>query len=296
MENTIGPNITGAGPPIQQPVSVSKKRLLSLAIKPTANTNAASSSLQPGAKHQKSITSFFSAPPHTQSKDASGHSMILPRPPLAVIRGKNSCTSTINSKNPPSTSTTRVLPASVTSIPSKVSQSFTVLRDSSNSTHATSSKTPKKANIPIIVNDSDDDFENDTITSSRIQPTMAMKRRREKEDSDEESGEELIHPPNKYLGVKLTDLGKRNYVKLLNPNLGRIIELPKKKCQKCDEWMDWRGDGSIQYVNGNYYYQGYCGGACVKSVHEPFPINAWQLNACQESIDACVDEVGARKG
>ncbi|KAJ3110772.1 hypothetical protein HK100_002915, partial [Physocladia obscura] len=116
MEKTIAPSITAPGPPIEQPLPPSKTRHLSLSLKPVVKATQAtptSSSLQPGAKQQKPITSFFSAPHpiHPQSTDGSGHLMILSRPPLAVVRGNNSSTSSINSKNPPSTSTTRVLPA-----------------------------------------------------------------------------------------------------------------------------------------------------------------------------------------
>ncbi|KAI8838795.1 hypothetical protein BJ741DRAFT_707218 [Chytriomyces cf. hyalinus JEL632] len=278
----IAPNTTGPGPPIQQPLPVSKKRRLSLAMKPTANTNPASSSLQPGAKHQKPITSFFSAPPSIQSqpKDASDLSSMLPRAPLSVVRGNNNSTSSVSSKNP-STSTTRVLPTSFTSIPSRVSQSFSVLRDSSNSTHATLSKTTKKSNIPIIVNDSDDDFEDAPfISNSRIQQPKAiltaMKRQREKEDSDEESGEGL-NEPDEYLGVHLTDLGKKNWAKLLNPKSGRIVEPPKKNCLNCGELVDWRTKGCIYKVNGKYYNQSYCAGACIATMYY------------LESIDDCVD-------
>ncbi|KAJ3139431.1 hypothetical protein HK100_011503 [Physocladia obscura] len=201
--------------------------------------------------------------------------MILSRPPLGVVRENNSSTSIVNSKNPPSTSTTRVLSVSGTLTPSKVSQSFTVLRDSSNSRHASLSKT----NIPIIVNDSDDDdFENDTITNSRIQPTMLMKRRREQEDSDEEGDEEL-NAPDEHLGVQLTALGKKNWLKLLNPKSGRIVEPPVKNCLNCGELVDWRTKGCIYKVNGKYYNQSYCAGACIRTQNQP------------ESIDDCVDKM-----
>ncbi|KAJ3110142.1 hypothetical protein HK100_003140 [Physocladia obscura] len=271
----IATNTTGRGGPPQQPLPPTKKRRLSLAIKPTVKGDAASSSLQPGAKHQKPITSFFSAPPSIQSqpKDASGLSSILPRAPLSVVGRNNNSTSSFSSKNPSSTSTTRVFRAPVTSISSRVSQF------SSNSTHVTSSKTTKKANIPIIVNDSDDDFKSNTITNSQIQPTTAMKRRREEIVVEEESGD-MLNPPEEYLGVKLTHRGKKNWGKLFNQKTGRVVEPPKKKCQKCDEWMDWRVDGSIQKQrNGVYTYQGFCGGECIKSFNEP------------ESIDDCINKM-----
>ncbi|KAJ3386826.1 hypothetical protein HDU80_000293 [Chytriomyces hyalinus] len=259
----IAPNTTGPGPPIEQTLPPSKMRRLSLAIKPAVNT-ASSSLLQPTAKHQKSVTSFFSAPRHTQSKDYFKYLF-----KKSTINIDYTCFARF------------IYLKTIKSL-----SVFSVLRDSSNSTHATSSKATN-ANMPIIVNDSDDDFE-DThlITNSRIQQPKAiltaMKRQREKEDSDEESGEKLVNPPGEYLGVQLTDLGKKNWDKLLNPKSGRIVEPPKKKCQKCDDWMDWRVDGRIQkQKNGVYTYQGYCAGACAATLYY------------LESIDDCVDKMAS---
>ncbi|KAJ3249344.1 hypothetical protein HDU78_003129 [Chytriomyces hyalinus] len=121
----------------------------------------------------------------------------------------------------------------------------------------------------LTSNDSDDDFEH-------VPPFTNLKRKREMEDSDEESGEGL-NPPGEYLGVQLTDLGKKNWEKLLNRKTGRIAEPPKKKCQKCDDWMDWRVHGPIQKQRSGIYYQGYCAGVCRKTVDAP------------QSIHDCVD-------
>ncbi|KAJ3104710.1 hypothetical protein HK100_004017, partial [Physocladia obscura] len=152
----VATNTTRRDGPPQQPLPPTKKSRLSLTSKQPAVNTSWSSLLQPTAKHQKSITSFFSAPIPPQSKDSSSPSMLLLRAPLATKSDTN-----VNSTNTISTSKARILPSTYTSIPQavpRVSQPFTVLRDSSNSPHVTSS-TATKANILILINESDDDFE-----------------------------------------------------------------------------------------------------------------------------------------
>ncbi|KAI8837140.1 hypothetical protein BJ741DRAFT_577541 [Chytriomyces cf. hyalinus JEL632] len=115
-----------------------------------------------------------------------------------------------------------------------------------------------------------------------------MKRQREETAVEEESGEgDVVNPPDKYLGVQLMDLGKKNWDKLLNPKTGRIVEPPKKKCQKCYQLMDWRKDGCIKSVGGKYYYGNICAGECYRLVNQP------------ASIDDCIDKMAGwarRKG
>ncbi|KAJ3220865.1 hypothetical protein HDU81_011132 [Chytriomyces hyalinus] len=271
MDTDIAPNMAAPGPPIEQPLPPSKKRQLSLAIKkPTVKGDAAFSVLQqPETKHQKSITSFFARPssniPQTKQQSVPSGPQRLP---LAVVGGTESNT-LINSANAQSSSKARILPSTSISIPQAV------LRDSSNSPHVTLS-TATKTNIPILIYDSDDDFEDAPRIQQPKAVLTAMKRQLEKEDSDEESGEEL-NKPDGYLGVQLTDLGKKNWAKLLNPKSGRIIEPPKKKCQKCDDWMDWRKDGCIKSVQGKFYYGNVCAGECYRLVNQP------------ESLEDCID-------
>ncbi|KAJ3117323.1 hypothetical protein HK100_000850 [Physocladia obscura] len=261
------------------PVTTKKSRLSHAITQPVVSP--ATSSVR-AKQQQKTISDFFARPPRHTPQTRFQSNPSVTRAPLAVKFNTNI--------NLASTSKPRVLPSSFTSIPPKaprVSPPFTVLRDSSNSAHVTATK----ANIPILVNDSDEDFEHAAlIANSRIHqpnhisvshvtvPDTAMKRRREQTSSDEESDEGVKTPPDEYLCVKLTDFGIKNWAKLFNRRKNRIVEPPKKKCKKCDELMDWRTKGCIALTDGKYYYANYCAGECIKSVNEP------------ESIDDCVDK------
>jgi hypothetical protein len=69
----------------------------------------------------------------------------------------------------------------------------------------------------------------------------------------------------KYEGVKLSELGRKNFMKLLNKSKTGIIKPPPKNCQKCQRKMDWRSTGQLQkQKNGRYTYQGCCRGDCQK--------------------------------
>ncbi|KAJ3399597.1 hypothetical protein HDV05_001687, partial [Chytridiales sp. JEL 0842] len=56
----------------------------------------------------------------------------------------------------------------------------------------------------------------------------------------------MSEPPETFEGVVLSELGKKNYIKLLNRAKNSVIEPPHKKCQKCQQQMDWRTTGQLQ--------------------------------------------------
>ncbi|KAJ3414207.1 hypothetical protein HDV05_006912, partial [Chytridiales sp. JEL 0842] len=89
--------------------------------------------------------------------------------------------------------------------------------------------------------------------------------------------------PDKYGGVVLSDLGKKNYWKIFNPVTEKVEEPPAKRCKGdlCGEWMDWRTTGQIfKQKNGRYTYQQYCRG-CRKT-----DSNDVNNNACRTSKEA----------
>ncbi|KAJ3402669.1 hypothetical protein HDV05_008310, partial [Chytridiales sp. JEL 0842] len=91
--------------------------------------------------------------------------------------------------------------------------------------------------------------------------------------------------------VDLTELGKKNYIKLLNPATKKIREPPAKKCQRCLQEMDWRLSGSLQRrQNGTYTYQGYCHGNC-KKIAVNIEGNAKALTRRRTNIESQIDSL-----
>ncbi|KAI9349090.1 hypothetical protein BDR26DRAFT_997368 [Obelidium mucronatum] len=67
---------------------------------------------------------------------------------------------------------------------------------------------------------------------------------------------EPVETPLDYDGVTLSQLGRKNYLKLRNPWSKRVLAPPRKMCKKpgC-LFMDWRTTGQIQKMRGKHHWR-----------------------------------------